>query len=221
VCEGAVRPVDDGPLHVLVAAGPAGAAQAFQRLSLAWRTPIDPPTGAACTVQDVCVIAHDPQKGLDRPVAIYAATCAAVARRLRLHPGQPRSRWLMQGLSTHLQLALFPGSFERPDWANVFAPGGGRGRWSAPLRAVLDGDIDRGRYPQLASLMAFLIAERPGWLGPLARASADGEPIDAALAKLGSSVEALEADWLRWGRATLVEAPGAEHFPRPKEWAKR
>lgn len=220
VCEGAVRPLDEGPLHVLVVAGPSGLADAFQRLGAAWRTAIDPPTGPAYTLQDVCVIAYDPQRGLDRPVAVYAAMSGVASRRLRLHPGHPRHRWLTQGLGVHLQLALFPGSFERPDWANVFAPDG-RGPWSAPLRDLFEGDVDRRRHPQLASLLAFLLAERPGWLGPLVRAAVDGQPADAALAALGSSVEALEADWLRWGRATLVGATTPEHFPRPKEWAKR
>lgn len=218
----AVRPVDDGPVLVLLLPDAAAYAGFFARLGAAWRIVIAPPAGGFA-VQDVCAVVHDPALGLERPVVAHEATRALVARRLRLSPAEPRHAWLHEGLAAYVALSLHPGAFELRAWRRAFIAGPKDDGVLRPLRGLLDGRVGPERHPQLASLVAFLVAERPGWVGALARGLADGEAAATVLARLGSGPEQLEADWVAWGRATYGTPAAIEagrHFPLPREWAE-
>lgn len=219
----ALRPIDDGPVVVAILPDAAAYGAFFARLGAAWRVVIAPPRGAGYAVQDLCAIVHDTAQGLDRPVIAHEATHALVARRLRLVPGDPRHAWLQEGLANYIQLCLHPESFELRAWRRAFIAGVKDDGLFRPLRAVVDGGVSPERYAQLASLVGFLLAERPGWVGALARGLADREPVADVLARLGSSLEQLEADWVAWGRATYGTPAAIEagrHFPLPREWAE-
>lgn len=76
------------------------------------------------------------------------------------------------------------------------------------------------RQAQAASLVGFLVAERPTWPGAIVRGLADGQPIVDALAGLKISLE-MEPEWLAWGRSAygspeVLEA--GRHLPLPREW---
>ncbi|MCO5171209.1 MAG: hypothetical protein M9894_33310 [Planctomycetes bacterium] len=219
----ALRPVDDGPVVVLILPDAAAYGGFFARLGSAWRVVIASPRGAGYAVQDLCAVVHDPAQGLDRPVIAHEATHAVVARRLRLVPGDPRHAWLQEGLASYVQLCLHPGSFELRAWRRAFVAGVKDEGPFRPLRTLVDGGVGEANYAQLASLVGFLLAERPGWVGALARGLADREPVADVLARLGSSLERLEADWLAWGRATYGTPAALEagrHFPLPREWGE-
>jgi hypothetical protein len=88
---------------------------------------------------------------------------------------------------------------------------------------VTSGQPETARYAQLASLVGYLLAERPGWLGAIAAGLADDRSLDDVLAAQGTTLDALEADWLAWGRArfsTREVLEGGRHFPLPEEWAR-
>lgn len=217
----AVRPTDDGPLHVFVLPDRGAFGAFFVRIGAAWRVPVAPPTAAGYTLQDLCAVAHDPALGLDRPVVIHEATHVLVSRRLRLMCGHPPHDWLQEGLASYVQFALHPGSFDLRAWRRAFKRGVSSDGLFRPLREVVQARLSMERYPQVASLVAFLDAERPGWLGALARGLADGQTTEAVLKALGSSLEAVEAEWLGWGRATYASPDVLErgrHFPMPPEW---
>lgn len=216
----AVAPIHDGPVIVLLLADRAAFDGFLERLGVRWRAHIAGPASSGYALQDVCAVAHDPSKGLDRPVVVHEALHALIARRLRLLPGNPRHSWLQEGLANYLQLALHPSSLETRTWRH-FARG--TSGFFRPLREVLVGRTEMRSYAQLASVVAFLLAERPTWLPALARDLAAGSTTAEALARLDSSFDALEADWLAWGRATLASPeppPDGRHFPLPPEWSR-
>ncbi len=219
----AVRPIDDGPLLVLVLPDRAEYEGFFQRLGRAWRVTIRPPRSAGYAVQDLCAFAHDEEHGLDRPVVVHEATHALVARRLRLPPGHARHGWLQEAIASYVQLALHPDALDVRTWRVNFGRGLGDDAWFKPLREVTSGQPETARYAQLASLVGYLLAERPGWLGAIAAGLADDRSLDDVLAAQGTTLDALEADWLAWGRArfsTREVLEGGRHFPLPEEWAR-
>lgn len=84
-----------------------------------------------------------------------------------------------EGLATYLQLALFPEAMDRAGWLPLLR-GLRPGTPFAPLDGVLEGRAELRHYAQLASVIGFLVAERPGWLGEIALATARGEGLVAA-----------------------------------------
>ncbi len=223
VADGGVRPVGDGPVLVFVLADQAAYEGFFLRLGQAWRVFVTRPTGAGYAVQDLCAFAHDPERGLDRPVIVHEATHALAARRLRLMPGHALHGWVQEGLANYIQLCLHPESLDLRTWRRQFARGVDADSFFRPLRDLTSARPGLDRYAQLASVVGFLVAERPGWLGAIARGLADGRPIDDVLAELKTTLEQLQADWLAWGRATYGSPEvleGGRHFPLPKEWTE-
>jgi hypothetical protein len=221
VAAAAVRPLDDAPVSLFVLPDRRAFDAFFLRVGQEWRVAVGLAPMSGYTLQDFCAVTHDPALGLDRPVIIHEATHALVARRLRLPPGSARAGWLHEGLANYVQLALHPSTFDLRQWRRAFVRGVSQEGLFRPLSEVVDARVSADRYPQLASLVAFLDAERPGWIGALARGLADGQTTAAALASLKSSVAALEADWLAWGRMTYGSPDvleGGRHFPVPPEW---
>lgn len=221
VAAAAVRPIDDAPVTLLVLPDRRAFDAFFMRVGQEWRVPVGSAPMSGFTLQDFCAVTHDPALGLDRPVLLHEAAHALVARRLRLPTGSARAEWLHEGLASYLQLALHPSTFDLRLWRRAFVGGVSPDGLFRPLSAVVDARVSSDRYPQLASLVAFLDAERPGWIGALARGLADGQTTATVLASLKSSVAALEADWLAWGRMTYGSPDvleGGRHFPVPPEW---
>lgn len=218
----AVRPLEDGPIVLAFLPDVATYEAFFRALGRRWRVEIEPPEASGYAVQDVCAVAEVPERSLDRPVVLHEVVHAVAARRLRLMPGNDRHGWLQEALASYLQLALFPEAMQRGEWDGLRRELRDDPRAPfRPLAHVLAGEGQQDHYAQLASVVGFLLAERPGWLGPITRAAADGAPLEQALTPLGSSTAALEREWLAWARATLAgpAAPeGPVHFAAPEEW---
>lgn len=221
----AARPLHDGPVVVLMLEDPAAYARFFERLGGAWRVRIAPPGGAGYTVQDLCAFAYDARLGLDRPVLLHEAVHALAARRLRLDPGNAAHRWLQEGLANFLQISLFPDVMAPRAWAQVLrrdpsTAATAEGGLLLPLARLEAGEVPIRAYPQVASLVAFLVTQRPGRLGALARGVAAGEPSSAVRERLG--LADLEREWLAWARETLggprPEDAQRAAFAPPREW---
>jgi len=216
VAASAVEPVDDAPVEVILAADADGVNRFLRRLGRQWRVGIGfPPRGSGYTIQDIAVVPYDPKLGIDRPVVFHEAIHAVVARRLRIPPGHGPADWFQEGLATYLQFALFTGSFDRRQWPAVVER-------SRPLAEVAKDPVFND-YPGLAGVMAFLVAERPPWVGSLARSLARGATFEEAVkaAPGGGTVAALDRDWRHWARRTLCDKkapPDAPHWPVPEEW---
>lgn len=217
VAAAAVEPLDDAPVEVILAADPDGVNRFLRRLGREWRVDIgSPPRGAGYTIQDIAVIPDDPKLGIDRPVVFHEAVHAVAARRLRIPPGQGPADGLQEGLATYLQFALFPASFDRRQWPAVVE------RWRPLAEAAKDPGFND--YPGLAGVVAFLVSERPEWLGSLAGSLAHGATFEAAVkaAPGGATIAALDRDWRHWARRTLCDKkapPDAPHWPIPAEWS--
>lgn len=217
VAAGAIAPIDDRPVELLVLADPAAHDRYLQRLARQWRVHIRPVGAIGYTLQDIAGVPHDPAWGLDRPMVLHELVHAVVARRLRLRPGRGEADWLQEAFANYLQLSLFPEAFDREGWPAVVE----RGR---PLAEVVK-DVDPGDYAALSGLLAFLLAERPAWVGSLARSIAGGKSTAAAVKACpgGATLEALDRDWRHWARRTLCDAkapPDAPHWPPPEEWRR-
>lgn len=152
-------------------------------------------------------ISDDPKLGIDRPVVFHEAVHAVAARRLRIPPGQGPADGLQEGLATYLQFALFPASFDRRQRPAVVE------RWRPLAEAAKDPGFND--YPGLAGVVAFLVSERPEWLGSLAGSLAHGATFEAAVkaAPGGATIAALDRDWRHWARRTLCDKKAPRHAP--------
>ncbi|HEX8912123.1 MAG TPA: hypothetical protein VF796_07160 [Humisphaera sp.] len=214
----AVRPLDaPAPAALLVFADRPRMTAFWPRAGERWGARIVPPTAGGYTVQDVATSDYNGTK--DRPVWLHESVHAIAARDLRLSPGNPRHGWLQEGLANYVQLCVYPQSLPADVYPRAFA-GGVQDRPQAlfrPLRQVTAERVTAQQYAQVASVVAYLIEERPALLPALARGLADGEPVEKVLERAGTDVGKLEADWLAWGRKRFAAARDDGHFAVPKE----
>lgn len=224
---GAAPPPDPRPLTVLLHADRAAFEAFLGRLGAAWRAGIAPPRAGGYTLQDVPSVVWDAERGLDRPVILHEVVHAWAARRLGLIPGSPAHDWLQEGLANYLQLCLYPESLPAGTYGRLFArpidPTGGG--FFQPLERLTAERAGARRYAQLASVVAFLTAERPAVLAALIRGLARGRTAPAVLAAQGTSLAELQADWRAWGARSFPAdgepAAGAgRRFPTPPEWGR-
>jgi hypothetical protein len=219
----AVRPVDDGtPPALLIFKTPAGELDFWKRLGEAWKAQIAPPTAGGYTVADVATSTFDPKLGPARPVYLHESVHAVVAHDLRLLTGGVNHSWLHEGLASYVQLCVFPNSLDRETYPRNFARADlndGRGLFR-PLRQLLTRRVSTREHAQLASLVAYLVEQKPAWLPTIARSLADGDSAERALGRCGTSFAELEKAWLAWG-AEHFPAAGERpdhHFETPPEW---
>ena len=220
----AVKPVDTPmPAALLVFKDAPGYAGFWQMMGTQWGARIVPPQSGGYTVQDIATSSYDPKLGNDRPVWLHESVHAVAGRDLRLMPGSVEHSWLQEGLANYVQLCVYPASLDNGAYPRLFAAGV-QDRPQAlfrPLRQVLTERVTTQQYAQLASLIAFMIEAHPDWLPPLANAIATGEPVEKALKdRCKTDFEAMETEWLDWGRKRFVQPREDGHFTRPVEWEK-
>ncbi len=224
----AMRPMASSDPFVLLIFEDRPSYRAFcGRLGTAWRASISPPRAGGYTIQDIATSYYDEKKGIERPVYFHETVHAAAARTLRLIPGTRAHSWLQEGLANYLQLCLYPGSLDREDIVRHFStPIDPKGKtFFKPLSQLLTQRIGGSHYLQLATLTAFWIAEKPGWIGAIAQGIAEGREVEAVLEDLGTDFDALQREWYAWGAsvfapdATPPAGPGT-HFAVPEEWAR-
>ncbi len=222
----AVRPVLDGqPMAVLIFRRPREYQTFFRTLGEAWRVQIEPPDSAGYTVQDICASTYDHKHGVDRSHYFHELAHCVITRRLRLLTGVVSHSWLHEGMANYLELCVYPDSLDAGVYAKSFArpiARDGSGLF-VPLADVLTRRVGLDDYAQLASVVAYLEAEKPSLLVQLVAGLREGKTTEAILKAAGTNFTALEAEWFAWGRKAY--ASGAtrpvgwgRHFPVPKEW---
>ena len=221
----ACRPVGgESPVSLLVFKNPADYKSFYKKLGKAWNVSIGTPGAGGYTVQDISASAYSARYGMDRPVFFHELVHAVVSRELRLPAGSRRHSWLQEGFANYLQLCLYPESISRSTLGrNFFKPVTNRSFFK-PLKTLLTSRISGRNYAQLASLVAFLLAEQPEWLDKIAFGIGSGKDITKVIEEdLETSFDDLQEKWLAWGKKTydpdaeLPEGPGS-HFPLPAQW---
>jgi hypothetical protein len=148
-----------------------------------------------------------------------------VAYDLRLITGNAPHTWLQEGLANYLQVCVYPKSIERGFYQGAFSRPLGHDEGGAfeRLSALLPRRAEPRDYAQLASLVAYLIEQKPQLLPALARGLAEGKTVEQVLHQSGSSLERLEADWMQWGKERFAAggAPSDRPFELPAEFRDR
>jgi hypothetical protein len=199
----AVRPVEGTyPPALLIFRENEDHVSFFRRLGEEWNAQIAPPTHDGVTVHDIATSTFDPKQGANRPSYAHEAVHAVIGRDVRLAVGRNNTSWLHEGFASYVQLCIHPASISRnpfpAEFAKPVAPDGST--FFKPLSQLLAGRVSTRNYAQLATVVAFLVEEKPQWLPLIARELAAGHDADKALAACGSSVADLEKEWLAWGR---------------------
>jgi len=217
----AVRPIDPRgvpPAALLIFRDRQGQSDFFRRLGKAWAVSILPPTSDGYTVQDIATSTDDPRQGADRPVFLHESLHAVLARDVRLLIHHERHAWLHEGMASYLQVCLYPQTMDERELAARFPrpidPDAVGGAFK-PLGRLMSVRPSMKEYPQLASLVAFLMEKKPGALEAMALEMTLGGGPEDALTKRGSSLAELQAEWLEWGKARFAGAPPARGAKPP------
>ncbi len=219
----ASRPVGgNAPVNLLVFKDLASRGGFLTRLGQRWAVSIGMSNADGYTVQDFASALWSEAQRLDRPSLLHEVVHAQVARRLRVSSTNQRVFWFQEGMANYLQLALYPQSLQRQTFVAEFARGTTGGLF-LPLATLFTVNIGGQHYAQAASLVGYLVDKDLPLLRAFAQGLAAGKTAEATLVERGSSVAALEAAWLAWGRQAFAPAapPPAgpnSHFPLPPEW---
>lgn len=217
----AVRPIDDGtPPALLIFRDPAEMAAFWNRIGQQWGATINPPRNDGYTVYDIATSSYDAKAGAERPVYLHEAIHAIVGHDVRLLTGT-RHSWLQEGIANYLQLCVYPQSLKEGALARAFAAKRGEARsLFQPIDMALGPSNDTRLHAQRATIVGYLIHEKPQWLPVIAKSLAGGASIDDALRRCETTPAALEEDWRKWGRNWFEHRDPADgvHFPLPKEW---
>jgi hypothetical protein len=183
----------------------------FEALGREWNVRIIPPAGSGMTVQNIATAVFDPAQGAGRPVFLHESLHALLATDLRVLSTNDQHRWLQEGLASYVQGALYPQSFDRKQLAEQFRTPieAGNAKAFKPLARLLGRRNTIPDYPQLATLIAFLIDQHPKWLSTIATELSSGRSAEQAVRKCGVSLEELQAAWVKWGAAKVGDANDA------------
>lgn len=211
-----------GSAKVVLFANRLDAKLFFRRLAEAWRCRIAPPRLAGYTVQDIAACVPDPDRGPEAPVILHELTHVVAARRLGLSTTAAEHAWLQEALANYLQVCVHPDSIDAAVLIDGFSlPAEQRAAFGS-LSRLLARRPRASDYPQLASLAAYLAAERLELLRGLAAGLADQRPLESVLAEYGTDLDTLDRQWRTWGRQLFAYQPAsdaiAEAFPAPAEW---
>lgn len=193
----------------------------FERLGTLWNATIGAPRGPY-TVAQFAGVYWVEDYGWERPTFLHEALHAA----LPYWAGVPfgAGSWLHESLANYLQLCVYPASMSRDEYVKLFSRNiGARGGFK-PLDAITrPGDAKTSNYAQLASIIAFLLEQRGGWLPQIVNAVHDGDSLGRFCKSQGSDIETFQADWLEWGRERFaeIEPEGVPAFETPLEWQVR
>jgi len=216
-----VRPARDGRrAALLLFAQKADYKQFFVRLGAAWNVNIAPPKAGGLALEDFAGSYWDPVKGADRPVFLHETIHAIVAQRWRIAPRRKGADWVQEGTANYLQLCLYPDSMPRTGWKEWLGKPVGERGGPIPFAKLLNASIGMRQYPQVASIIAWLVAKHPDWMPGLIRDLADGKGPQKAFQARGTTLEAAETEWKAWFDTTLVplKAEHERHFPLPTEF---
>jgi hypothetical protein len=223
----AIHPTNDGPpMALLMFRNRDDYLAFFKRLGEQWNVDIVPPRGGGYTVQDISSCVYEANGVRGPAVALHESVHAVISRQLRLLPGSPAHAWLQEGLANYLQLCLYPESLRPGEYAENFSHAVGPKTFFRPLDEILGKPVQSRHYAQLASLVAYLIEEKPDWLRQIAQGLADGKELADILKGLDTDFAQLESLWFDWGTKTYALPPSTtpaqapqRHFPLPEEWA--
>jgi hypothetical protein len=132
----------------------------------------------------------------------------------------PPHKPLHEGIANFVQLCAHPESIDPREYVSNFGrpiDPGGRGSFK-PLQQLFGRPVTTRQYPQLASLVAWLLETEPQFLRELARGLADGQTADAVLESHGKTWADLEQRWHAWGARRFAGGPvrGPLFEPQPE-----
>ncbi|MFP4105498.1 MAG: hypothetical protein ACLFVU_05325 [Phycisphaerae bacterium] len=197
------------------------------RVGEAWRAHVVPPKSGGYTVQSIAASSYDWRFGADRPVYLHEAVHALATVHLGIRSGHAQHSWLQEGLANYLQLCVYPGSLNRDNYAKWFAQKiGTPDAHFLPLKQLLARRVSGRDYAQLASVMAFLLEQRPQWLPKIIQTLRRTDDPLKALAACGTTAEKMQVLWMEWGQKRFVGSTSSaggdeEHFEMPSEFRDR
>ena len=217
----AVRPVEGTtPPSLLVFRQHNDFVRFFEAVGREWNVRVVPPLGSGMTLQNVAASVFDPKQGADRPVYLHESVHAVLANDVRLLSGNDQHSWLHEGLASYVQLCVYPKSIDRRELASNFSapiePDGSG--FFKPLDGLLRKRVNARQYAQVATLVAYLVQEKPQWLPIIAGELRDGRTTEEALRKCGTTVADLEAAWLKWGKEKTGSADAGPILELPAEF---
>ena len=172
------------------------------RLGEAWGDPMPPPVTSGLTFQNISALPFDRRYGADRGLYTHETAHAVLANDVRLGNVSQRYDWLHEGVATYVQWLVHPRPPTRTPLPAAFArpiPPDGSGYFK-PLESLMTGIVPRQSFMQLATVVAYLVEEKPDWLPVIARELVAGRTTPQALAACGTSVAELEKAWMAWGK---------------------
>jgi hypothetical protein len=194
----------------------------FEAVGREWNVRVVPPLGSGMTLQNVAASTIDPKQGAERPVYLHESVHAVLANDVRLLSGNDHHSWLHEGLASYVQLCVYPKSIDRKQLASNFSdpikPDGSG--FFKPLDGLLRKRVNARQYAQVATLVAYLVQEKPQWLPVIAKELRDGRTTEQALRKCGTTVADLQAAWLKWGEAKTKRADAGAILQLPPEFAE-
>lgn len=216
----AVRPIEGVVPSLLILRRQGDFIGFFESAGKEWNVRIVPPPGRGMTVQNMAAAMFDLKQGADRPVFVHEMTHAILATDVRVLSSSDQHCWLQEGMAAYVQVCLHPKSLDRKWLVDAFGmpihPDGTG--YFKPLDQLLGRRVSIREYPQIASLCAYLVDEKPQWLPALAAEFVNGRTTEQAFRKCGTTLPQVQAAWMKWG-AARVAAAGEEGsiLPVPAE----
>ena len=205
----AVRPIEGlTPPSLLIFRGRGAFIRFFEVVGKEWNVRIVPLPLPGMTIQNIGSAVFDPKQGADRPVFLHEAVHVALANDVRLNCNAEHHSWLQEGMASYVQVCAYPELVAARRLAEAFAqPADAENREFKPLAELFGRRVNFPEYPQLASVVAYLVTEKPQWLPVIAAELVDGRTADQAFRKCGTTVPQLEEAWMKWGRAYFEKNP--------------
>jgi len=144
------------------------------------------------------------------------------ANDVRLHSGHDRHSWLHEGLAAYVQISVYPKSVDRRALAGNFrrpikADGSG---FFKPLDPMLEKVVPVRQQALVATVVAYLLDQKPTWLPLIAEALADGASVGEALKQCGTTLPELQDAWMKWGAEKVgPDGDAGAMLPVPPELA--
>lgn len=220
----AVHPVEGlNPPSLLIFRGQGAFIRFFEVVGREWNVRIVPLPLPGMTVQNIGAAVFDPKQGADRPVFLHESVHVVLANDLRLNCNAVAHSWLQEGMAAYVQVCAYPESVAGRTFAEAFArplEAEGVGEAFKPLAELFGRRVNPPEYPQLASLIGYLVTEKPQWLPTIAAELVSGRSAEQAFRRCGTTVAQLEEAWVTWGRALFVDAKAGDNaeLPAPEEF---
>jgi hypothetical protein len=209
------------PPSLLIFRGQGAFIRFFEAVGKEWNVRIIPLPLPGMTVQNIGSAVFDPKQGAERPVFLHESVHVVLANDLRMNCNALPHSWLQEGMAAYVQACAYPELVARRKFAEAFAqPPGAEGASFKPLAELFRRRVDPPEYSQLASLLAYLVTEKPQWLPTVAAELVAGRTAEQAFRKCGTTVPQVEEAWAKWGRARFVDGQAGDDaaLPAPEEF---